>query len=70
MADSNALIPSEEQELFSIFPVITNDVVFVNNNSSGYSGVASSIINNNGVINLSSYELNSDEHSLLSKGSC
>ena len=69
MADSNALITVEEHELFSIFPVITNDVVFVNNNSSGYSGVASSIINNNGVINLSSYELNSDEHSLLSKGS-
>ena len=76
MADSHNV--HEEPELFAIYPQVDHCDInsvdihvpcVVNNNSSSYTGVATSIINNNGVINLSSYELSEAEHSLLSKGS-
>ena len=71
MADSTINI--DFCDIFSTHPIVDFDVnddcVQTNKNILGYTGVATSINNIDGVINLSSYQLSTAEHSILSKGS-
>ena len=69
MADST--INFDFCDIFSTHPIVdfNDDCVQTNKNILGYTDVATSINNIDGVINLSSYQLSTAEHSILSKGS-